>query len=45
MVKMNLFAGRGYVDIENRHLDTEGEGEGGMNWEIRVDIYTLPSIT
>ena len=22
-------------------MDTAGEREGGMNWEIRVDIYTL----
>ena len=25
-------------------MDTEGEGEGGMNWEIRIDIYTLPCV-
>ena len=32
------------ADIENGHVDTEGEGEGGMNWEIRTDIYTLPYV-
>ena len=21
-------------------MDTEGEREGGMNWEIRIDLYT-----
>ena len=21
-----------------------GEGEGGMNWEISIDIYTLPCV-
>ena len=21
-----------------------GEGEGGTNWEIRIDIYTLPCV-
>ena len=25
-------------DIENGHVDTAGEGESGMNLEIRVDI-------
>ena len=23
---------------------TEGEGEGGTNWEMRIDIYTLPCV-
>ena len=22
-------------------MDTKGEGGGGMNWEIGIDIYTL----
>ena len=26
------------TDVENGHVDTEGEGEGGMNWEIRFDL-------
>ena len=30
------------TDIENRYVTQRGEG--GMNWEIRVDIYTLPSV-
>ena len=28
-------------DIENGGVDTGGEGEGGMNGEIRFDINTL----
>ena len=28
----------------NRHVDPEGEGEGGMNWESSIDICTLPCI-
>ena len=27
--------------VENRIVDTAGEGEGGMNWESGIDIYTL----
>ena len=42
MVQMNLLPGRNIgTDVENGHVDTEGEGEGGMNWEIRIDMYTL----
>ena len=22
-------------------MDTGGEGEGGTNWEMRIDVYTL----
>ena len=43
MVQMNLFAKQKY-----RHRYREqtygyqgGEGADGMNWEIRIDIYTL----
>ena len=32
------------MDIENRHVDIEGEGEGGTNWEIGFDINTLPCV-
>ena len=32
------------ADIENGHVDTVGEGEGGTNWGIRIDIYTLPCV-
>ena len=42
MVQRNLLQDRNRdVDIENGYVDTGGEGEGGMNWEIRIDIYTL----
>ena len=30
------------TDVENTHVDTTREGEGGMNQEMRIDIYTLP---
>ena len=26
------------ADIEKGHVDIVGEGEGGTNWEIRIDI-------
>ena len=26
-------------DIENRYVDTVGEGEVGMNWESSVETY------
>ena len=29
------------ADVENRLLDTAGDGEGGTNWERSVEIYTL----
>ena len=29
------------TDIKNGWVDTEGKGEGGMNREIRIEIYTL----
>ena len=25
-------------------MDTVGEGENGMKWEIRIDMYTLPCV-
>ena len=28
--------------VENRHVGTEGEGV--RNWEIKVDIYTIPCV-
>ena len=31
------------ADVENGCVDTGGEG-GGMNWEVRIDIYTLPRV-
>ena len=33
------------ADIENRCVDmVEGEEKGGTNWEIRIDMYTLPCV-
>ena len=29
------------TDIENIHMDTEGERQWGMNWEIGIDMHTL----
>ena len=28
-------------DVENKSMDTKGDGGSGMNWEIGIDIYTL----
>ena len=33
-----------FLNEENGHVDTAGEGGGGTNWEIRIDIYTLPCV-
>ena len=30
-----------YIGLEKGRVDTAGEGEGGTNWEIRIDIHTL----
>ena len=32
------------VDVEKGHVDTVGEGEGGMNWEIRIGVDMLPCV-
>ena len=41
--RRTYFQGRNRdVDKENGYVDTVGEGEGGMSWEIRTDIYALP---
>ena len=30
------------TDIENKRMGTKGErGDGGMNWEVGINIYTL----
>ena len=31
-------------DIENRLVNTAGEGEGGANWESSIETYTLPCV-
>ena len=30
--------------VEKEHMDPSGEGEGGMNWEIRIAMQTLPCV-
>ena len=45
MVLINLFQGSNAdTDIENRLVDTVGEGEGGTNWESNMETYTLPYV-
>ena len=40
MILLNIFPRKNRdADIENRHVDTEGEGV--RNWEIKADIYTV----
>ena len=34
----------GDAEVKKRHVDTAGEGEGRANWEISIDIYTLPRV-
>ena len=34
----------GDTDIENRLMDRVREGEGGMNWENSMEMYTLPYV-
>ena len=29
---------------ENEHPDRWNEGEGGTNWETRINLYTLPYV-
>ena len=42
---MNLFAGKEWrCKIENGHVDTAGEGEGGMSWESSSDLHTLSCV-
>jgi len=31
-------------DVEHGLVDTDGEEEGGMNWESSMDMYTPPCI-
>ena len=42
---MNLSAEKEWwKDIEKGVVNTMGDGEGGMNWESSIDMYTLPSV-
>ena len=43
MVQMNFFVRQKQTtDVENGQMDTEEEGEGGMNWERSIDMNILP---
>ena len=51
MIQMNLQKRNIVTDVENKRMDTkEGKwrgrwgGDGGMNWEIGIDIHTLTCI-
>ena len=45
MVQTNLFAGQEKRRrLRERTCGHGVEGEGRTNWEIRVDIYTLPCV-
>ena len=35
---------KGDTDIQNRLVDTVGEGDGGMVWKESAEAYTLPSV-
>ena len=42
MVQMVLFKSiNRHTDGENKAMDTKGEKQGGINWEIGIGIYTL----
>ena len=46
MLQMNLFAGQEYSwEVKNRRENAVGEGEGGTNLEVRIDVYILPSVS
>ena len=32
------------IDVENRPLDSGGEGEGGMIWEKSIETCVLPHV-
>ena len=45
LVQVNLYGRNRDIDIENGHVDTGRWGrEDGVNWEIRIGIYTRPSV-
>ena len=35
---------KGDTDVQNRLLDSVGEGEGGMFWENSIEISILPRV-
>ena len=42
-VLANAYRNR-HTYVENRRVDAEQEGEGGMKWEMRVDTYALSCV-
>ena len=32
------------TDVQNRFLDSVGEGEGGVIWENSIETYILPYV-
>jgi len=32
------------TEVENRLMDSSGEGDGGTNCDSSIDIYTLPCV-
>ena len=44
MVQMNLFAEQEYRHIHREWICGLGRGEVGTNWEIGIDIDTLPYV-
>ena len=32
------------ADVENRFVDTVGDGEDGTNWDSSTETYTLPNV-
>ena len=42
MVQMNLSAEQNRdTDVGNKHMDTKVGKEGGINWTVGIDMYTL----
>ena len=39
-----LILSKYYEIIKLSKVDRAGEGEGGMNWESSINMYTLPSV-
>ena len=42
MVQVSPSAKQMETDVENIHMDAKGGR--GMNWEIGIDMYTLPHV-
>ena len=41
---ISSFLRNGDADVEHEFVDTVGEGEGGMNGESGIDIYTVSCV-